>query len=131
MSESQTSSQQHPLSLNAASSSAIDPVCGMTGDPAQADGSSGYAWTTYTTCNPSCKQRFDADPDRYLSAAAKPERHMPPPAPTERVEYVCPMHPEVVSDRPGACPKCGMALEPRVAALDEGPDPELVTMQRR
>ena len=41
------------------------------------------------------------------------------------------MHPEVVSDRPGVCPKCGMALEPRVATLDEGPNPELVDMTRR
>jgi Cu+-exporting ATPase len=103
----------------------------MTVDPAHAAGSSVHAGKTYYFCNPSCKQRFDADPDRYLSAAAKPEPRMPPPAPTERVEYVCPMHPEVVSDHPGACPKCGMALEPRVAVLDERPDPELVTMQWR
>jgi Cu+-exporting ATPase len=46
-------------------------------------------------------------------------------------EWVCPMHPEVVSRTPGACPKCGMALEPRVATLDERPNPELVDMTRR
>jgi Cu+-exporting ATPase len=55
----------------------------------------------------------------------------PPPPPGAKVEYVCPMDPEVVSDRPGACPKCGMALEPRTAAADEGPNPELVDMSRR
>src|SRR5262249_39409649 len=45
--------------------------------------------------------------------------------------YFCPMHPEVVSDRPGSCPKCGMALEPRTVTLDEGPNPELIDMGRR
>jgi Cu+-exporting ATPase len=46
-------------------------------------------------------------------------------------QYVCPMHPEVVSDRPGSCPKCGMALEPRTVSLEEGPSAELVDMSRR
>src|SRR5438067_9672168 len=46
-------------------------------------------------------------------------------------EWTCPMDPEVVSDRPGACPKCGMALEPRVATLSDAPNPELVDMTRR
>ncbi len=48
-----------------------------------------------------------------------------------RVEYTCPMHPEIVRDAPGSCPICGMALEPRVPALDAGPDPELRDMTRR
>ena len=47
------------------------------------------------------------------------------------VDWVCPMDPEVVSDRPGACPKCGMALEPRVADLTDAPNPELAQMTRR
>jgi Cu+-exporting ATPase len=46
-------------------------------------------------------------------------------------EYICPMDPEVLSDRPGPCPICGMALEPRSLSLDQGPNPELVDMQRR
>src|SRR5207247_11384159 len=46
-------------------------------------------------------------------------------------EFTCPMHPEVVRSEPGACPICGMALEPRTATLDEGPNPELVDMRRR
>jgi Cu+-exporting ATPase len=53
------------------------------------------------------------------------------PAALMKVEYTCPMHPEVVRDAPGACPICGMALEPRMAALDEAPNPELVDMTRR
>jgi Cu+-exporting ATPase len=52
-------------------------------------------------------------------------------APAARTEYVCPMHPEIVRSEPGACPKCGMALEPRVASEEEGPSRELVDMSRR
>jgi Cu+-exporting ATPase len=52
-------------------------------------------------------------------------------APTTRLEYTCPMHPEVVSAHPGACPKCGMALEAKTVAIEEGPNPELVDMSRR
>lgn len=56
----------------------------------------------------------------------------PPVAPPgAKVEYICPMDPEIVRDRPGSCPKCGMALEPRVATLEEGPNPELLDMRRR
>jgi Cu+-exporting ATPase len=51
--------------------------------------------------------------------------------PLTRVEYTCPMHPEIVRDQPGSCPICGMALEPRTVGLDEGPNPELVDMSRR
>jgi P-type Cu+ transporter len=51
--------------------------------------------------------------------------------PAGSIEYTCPMHPEVVSDRPGACPKCGMALEPRVPDTADAPNPELVDMTRR
>ena len=46
-------------------------------------------------------------------------------------EYTCPMHPEVVQIGPGACPLCGMALEPKVASLDDGENPELADMTRR
>jgi len=68
---------------------------------------------------------------------AAPSQAMPPrPALVEppvpaNAEWICPMDPEVVSDRPGACPKCGMALEPRVPDLSAAPNPELVDMMRR
>ena len=52
-------------------------------------------------------------------------------APATRIEYVCPMHPEIVRDEPGSCPICGMALEPRTATLEDAPNPELVDMTRR
>jgi len=54
-----------------------------------------------------------------------------PVAPATRVEYTCPMHPEIVRDRPGACPICGMALEPRTVEVEEAPNVELINMTRR
>ena len=58
----------------------------------------------------------------------------PPPVPEQAVAgtvYTCPMHPEVRQDHPGACPKCGMALEPEMPTLDEGESPELTDFKRR
>jgi len=54
-----------------------------------------------------------------------------PDRPAGRTEWVCPMHPEIVRDRPGSCPKCGMALEPREASAEDEENPELVDMTRR
>jgi Cu+-exporting ATPase len=123
---------------------ALDPVCGMTVDPARAAGQVDHEGTTYYFCSKGCVAKFKADPKKYLSGTREP---MSAPAPalltiggskrTKNVErppsteYVCPMDPEVLSDRPGACPKCGMALEPRVADLSDAPNPELVDMTRR
>jgi len=109
---------------------AIDPICGMTVDPATALSSTVNGETFYF-CSPSCKARFDADPAKWTAGAA-PEPMQPPVARAdETVEYVCPMHPEVVSDEPGPCPICGMALEPRVMTLESPPNPELTDMTRR
>jgi len=58
-------------------------------------------------CSPRCKAKFEADPQRYLGEQRPPE----PSAPIG-TKWVCPMDPEVEADRPGPCPKCGMALEP-------------------
>jgi Cu+-exporting ATPase len=46
-------------------------------------------------------------------------------------EWICPMHPDVVSDAPGPCPLCGMALEPATVSAEETEDHELIDMQRR
>jgi len=104
----------------------IDPVCGMTVQPATAAGSYEYRGTTYYFCNPSCLTRFKADPESFL----KPKEDTAAPGSSNAL-YTCPMHPEIVQHGPGACPKCGMALEPVTVALDDGPNPELVDMTRR
>jgi Cu+-exporting ATPase len=103
----------------------------MTVDPAMAQASVVHDGQTYYFCCPHCLQQFRSDPDHYLTA--KPS----PPAPAAetpagaRTEYFCPMDPDVISDRPGSCPRCGMALQPRLLTLEEGPDPELADMSRR
>src|SRR5262245_37376737 len=109
----------------------IDPVCGMTVDPARAAGSTTYRGTTYYFCGKRCLERFTQDPESFVKPPPAAEPPPPAPAPVSGVEYTCPMHPEIVRDRPGACPICGMALEPRTITLDEGPNPELVEMTRR
>jgi Cu+-exporting ATPase len=88
----------------------VDPVCGMTVDPATAAGSATHEGRTYYFCSKHCLHKFQADPSRYVAgAAAKPA----PPRPAQGgAVYTCPMHPEIRQDRPGSCPKCAMALEP-------------------
>jgi Cu+-exporting ATPase len=106
----------------------IDPVCGMTVDPAGAAGSIEHRGQTFYFCHPSCLERFTASPEAFLNAGAGG------PAATSvsgAREYICPMHPEVRQPRPGACPICGMALEPRMIDLEDAPNPELVDMTRR
>jgi P-type Cu+ transporter len=117
----------------AAAGGVIDPVCGMTVNPATAPASWEYQGQKYYFCNPSCAQRFGADPERYLHAPPSPEAmHQQVEAPAgARVEYICPMDPEVLSDHPGSCPVCGMALEPRIVTLEDRPSEEETLMRRR
>ncbi len=106
----------------------IDPVCGMTVDPARAAGSSRYQSETYYFCNPGCKKKFDANPQQYLKKNAPAPEPAKPHA--DGGQWTCPMHPEVLRDKPGSCPICGMALEPRTATVDEE-NPELKVMSVR
>ena len=106
----------------------IDPVCGMTVQPETAAGQFEHEGQTYYFCSGHCLQKFRSNPAAYLHRDSS--RAMSPPAPAG-TKYTCPMHPEIVQDGPGSCPKCGMALEPMQPSLDDGPDPELVDMQRR
>jgi len=109
----------------------IDPVCGMTLQPEQAAGSHVHKDKTYYFCSPACLAKFRDNPSHYLTSPA--ERTSEPvtvPA-GATVEYICPMDPEILETKPGACPICGMALEPRVVSLEEGPNPELQDMTRR
>ena len=104
----------------------VDPVCGMTVDPLSAKFHFDYDGVTHHFCSASCQERFRKDPASFLKAA-------PEPNPTEKIrDYTCPMHPEVSNPGPGACPICGMALEPREASIsDDTQGTELQDMQRR
>src|SRR5437899_3069195 len=100
----------------------VDPVCGMTVDPASAP-SFAYSGQTYYFCCPHCLQKFQADPQQYLKATLTHFSHSSTQhSALSTQHYFCPMDPEVVSDRPGVCPKCGMALEARVVSVEEGPN---------
>ena len=98
----------------------VDPVCGMRVDPSQTKHSTEHGGTTYFFCSEGCRDRFEADPERFLSATGdRAERRRLPHRETASGDategggtFTCPMHPEVREDRPGDCPKCGMALEP-------------------
>nr|WP_283805559.1 heavy metal translocating P-type ATPase [Bradyrhizobium tropiciagri] len=103
----------------------MDPVCGMKVNPATAKHRLSYKGEEYLFCSGRCRERFEAEPEKYL----KP-REAEPPAPAGTI-YTCPMHPEVRQVGPGSCPICGMALEPEQVSLDDGPDPELIDMTRR
>src|SRR5580704_15440775 len=121
-----------------------DPVCGMTVDAARAAAQVVYAGKPYYFCCPGCAGKFRAEPAKYLSAVAlaaagsdgapvqfsragvapvlavsHENMHAskrPAVKPPAANSYVCPMDPEVREDYPGACPKCGMALEPSLPA---------------
>jgi len=102
-----------------------DPVCGMNVKPATAAGMETYQGQTYYFCSQGCAAKFHADPAKYL--APQPVQAAPPAG----GKYTCPMHPEIIRDKPGSCPICGMALEPMMPSLDEGENPELIDMRRR
>jgi len=101
-----------------------DPVCGMLVDPNRSAAAHTHAGVTYHFCAINCLRRFQASPEKFLNPGA-------PAKPTAGAKYTCPMDPEIIQDGPGACPKCGMALEPMEVTLTEPPNPELADMTRR
>lgn len=103
---------------------ATDPVCGMKVDPHSAKHRAEHNGHTFYFCSARCREKFAADPEKYLS----PQQAAPVP---EGATYTCPMHPEIRQSGPGACPICGMALEPVIASVESGPNPALLDMKRR
>jgi Cu+-exporting ATPase len=86
-----------------------DPVCHMTIEDSEAAGTSTYKGKTYYFCSKPCKEDFDKDPGSYTADTAEVKKS----AGAEKgIDHTCPMHPEIRQPKPGACPKCGMALEP-------------------
>lgn len=105
---------------------ATDPVCGMSVDRATGKHFFRHEGQGFYFCSAGCQAKFEAEPQKYLG-----DRPAPSPMP-KGTQYTCPMHPEVIRDKPGSCPICGMALEPMgVPTGDEGPNPELVDFTRR
>jgi Cu+-exporting ATPase len=99
----------------------------MSVDPSTAKHRHVHDGQTYFFCAARCREKFIADPVKYLEpAASKPEAEAPP-----GTIYTCPMHPEIRQVGPGSCPICGMALEPEVATADAAPNPELIDFKHR
>ncbi|MCR6732590.1 MAG: heavy metal translocating P-type ATPase [Afipia sp.] len=105
----------------------VDPVCGMTVDPATSKHRFDYHGRTYHFCSAGCRTKFAAAPETYLDKS----KGAPKESVLEGTVYTCPMHPEIRQIGPGSCPICGMALEPELATLDAAPNPELADMTRR
>jgi P-type Cu+ transporter len=113
-----------------------DLVCGMTVDPEKTEHHYDLGATIYHFCSARCRDRFAANPDHYLNPPATDPAAQHPAMgalsePAQGTVWTCPMHPEIRRSEPGACPICGMALEPLEPTLEEGPNPELVDMSRR
>lgn len=150
---------RHDAGQVAAHALVKDPVCGMVVDPATYGHRSVHEGQTYFFCSAGCKAKFEADPVHYAALADHAaQAHVDQPAKhtsdahqndvshdshgdhaaapvtvatAHGTIWTCPMHPEIRREGPGACPICGMALEPLVATAGTGPSPELVDMTRR
>ena len=123
----------------------IDPVCGMSVDPATAAGTHTHEGMAYWFCTTHCLAKFKLDPAAYLDKDGEgescpacgpgvthpPGKHVRSGATDPGAIYTCPMHPEIRQVGSGPCPKCGMALEPLVSTGEEGPNLELLDMTRR
>ncbi|MBI2751918.1 MAG: heavy metal translocating P-type ATPase [Betaproteobacteria bacterium] len=128
---------------------AIDPVCGMNVEPANAAGSISHGGRDYWFCSKHCLAAFNAEPERYLGGGqvghthnahaahdhsahvhAAPAGERSPAPLAAGAQWTCPMHPEVLRDASGDCPICGMALVP-LAGTAEQDDTELRDLTRR
>lgn len=118
---------QHSQSHNHRDKSVKDPVCGMMIDPATAKGGNcEHNGEKFYFCNPKCKDKFQADPTKYISPKVEPPKEV-----DTKVIHTCPMHPEIRQMGPGSCPICGMALEPEEISLEEKENPELIDFTKR
>lgn len=81
------------------------PVSGKEIKKSEAKGTYEFKEKTYYFCCEKCKEAFVKNPEKYTQKKAEMKE-----------VYTCPMHPEVKSDKPGKCPKCGMKLEKKMMA---------------
>lgn len=102
-----------------------DPVCGMTVEVNERTRHAEYDGKRFHFCSENCETKFEVDPYYYASGNVQNAKM----ADQAGTQWTCPMHPEILKDAPGACPICGMALEPTVPS-DE-PSEELTNFTRR
>lgn len=109
----------------ATGSTTVDPVCGMTVTLKTDTPTETLDGKSFHFCSEKCRAKFKADPSSYASGDPVP----PDKAAPANAQYTCPMHPEIIRDAPGACPLCGMALEPTEPT--GRPNHELIDFTRR
>ena len=113
-----------------------DPVCGMTVTE-KSPHVFKYKDKPIYFCSAGCKAKFEAETSKFLlnNSQSQPTTVEGHSNPSETLAtgtiYTCPMHPEVRQEHAGACPKCGMALEPEMPSLDDEESPELADFKRR
>ncbi|MFH1370146.1 MAG: heavy metal translocating P-type ATPase [Planctomycetota bacterium] len=102
-------------------------MCGMNVKREKAAGAIEHEGMEYFFCSNKCLEKFRADPEKFLKKESGKTKKS-----AGKEIYTCPMHPEVVKEGQGTCPKCGMALEPKGGTGEEEEDSgELVSMSRR
>lgn len=111
--------------LNQEKNQLQDAVCGMSVS-SDSEHAHAYADQQYFFCSGHCLKKFKEHPEQYVDKETSPNAKTDGNSTT----YTCPMHPEVIQDHPGPCPKCGMALEP-VNFRGEEKNVELHDMSRR
>ena len=113
------------LKAAGAGNTVIDPVCGMSVDPATTAHRATFEHTDYFFCSAGCRTRFVASPKTFLGPKSAPATTVP------GTIYTCPMHPQIRQEGPGACPLCGMALEPEAVTAEAPVNHELIDFTRR
>ena len=114
-----------------------DPVCGMEVVPGETPHTHRHEGETFHFCSSGCMRKFAAGPEKYLAAQSDGSCRHGAHAPADHgsvppgTKFTCPMHPEIVQGGPGACPICGMALEPMGISRDKPENEELKDMTRR
>ncbi|WP_275052042.1 heavy metal translocating P-type ATPase [Caulobacter sp. SSI4214] len=103
-----------------------DLVCGVNVDPAASAHHAEHDGAMYLFCSAVCRAKFVADPAKFAG-----EEAAAPAASPSTLAWTCPMHPQIQRPGPGACPICGMALEPAEPAAEAHPSPELADFTRR
>lgn len=117
----------HVKAATAIETKVKDPVCGMVIEPTKAAAKQVYQGETIHFCSLHCEKKFLMSPETYLTP--KPQSAQAPAA--AGTMFTCPMHPEILQDHPGDCPKCGMALEPVMPSAETEENHELKQMKQR
>ena len=98
----------------------------MIVDAATAKHRAEHAGHEYFFCSARCRERFTAEPTRYLAARPESVKAVPALPAGGGSLWTCPMHPQIVRDAPGSCPICGMALEAMTPQAGDAANHELI-----